>query len=200
MPFVMPDGARLNPLWTVGNQIPKIILRVKTDTFSTSICLETIQQFQSLIVDADILTDAYYSCQADTVDSVLLVKWVLIWAEWKRHILRSLSELIVNYYSSYEISVFWSICGDIKSSLFALICYCMEYFLVFQKLLFYWRHHFDFLSNTEMRVLIFRCLLKSFCLSIEKQPSQTFVSVGSLTTSGWWWANPASWKCAAHVS
>lgn len=74
----MHNGARLNPLWTAGNQIPKIILRIETAPFSVSICLETIQHFQDLIVDADILTDAYYSSQADTVGSVLLVKWVLI--------------------------------------------------------------------------------------------------------------------------
>jgi len=74
----MHNGARLNPLWTVGNQIPKIILRIETARFSSSVCLETIQQFQDLIVEADILTDAYYSYQADTVSSVLLMKWVLI--------------------------------------------------------------------------------------------------------------------------
>lgn len=74
----MHNGARLNPLWTEGNQIPKIILRIETARFSASTCSETIQQFQDLIVDAGILTDAYYSCQADTVGSVLLVKWVLI--------------------------------------------------------------------------------------------------------------------------
>lgn len=74
----MQDGARLNPLWTAGNQIPTIILWIETAIFSDSICLETIQQFQGLIVDANNLTDAYYSCQADIVGSVLLVKWVLI--------------------------------------------------------------------------------------------------------------------------
>lgn len=74
----MHDEARLNPLWTGGNQIPKIILRTETAQFSTSFCLGTILQFQDLIVEADILTGAYYSCQADTVCSVLLVKWVLM--------------------------------------------------------------------------------------------------------------------------
>lgn len=52
----MHDGAKLNPLWTAGNQIPKLILRIKTARFSVSVCLETIQHFHYLIVDAGILT------------------------------------------------------------------------------------------------------------------------------------------------
>lgn len=75
MPSVMHNGARLNPLWAAGNQIPKIILRIESESFSASICLETTKQFQDLTADVDILTiiDA-----RQTVDSVLLGKWVLI--------------------------------------------------------------------------------------------------------------------------
>lgn len=52
----MHDGAKLNPLWAAGNQIPKLILRIETARFSVSGFLESIQQFHDLIVDAGILT------------------------------------------------------------------------------------------------------------------------------------------------
>lgn len=155
---------------------------------------------QCLIVDEDILTDAYPTRQADTIFCVLFCIAGEMGANMngnKNRHLRSLGDLIGISFSSYEVKYFL-ININIKTALLPLIYYCKEHFLMFlleDYILL--KALFCFHKQHRNENLIILWGLKSFWLSVEEQLSQTFAC--SLTSAEPR-TNPAWRMCTAHVN